>query len=371
MVIDGETVGDSRDMFSAVTDRGEPGQGPTALKPLKYPQGDLFVCDLSDVILKDDMASMEHPFYSLTKKPDREARRYTYGNKWIEFRPSIKGLPTIYDKDLIIYAISQIIAKHEEGEPLPKTVEIDPYAFLVYTQRGTGGRDYDALCDSLDRLDGTRFRTNVVFEGTRKDEWMGIIDKAALETDEHTGKPRSLRITLSDMVLEAVERRAVLTLHRDYFRLKKPIERRVYELARKAVGQQETWKPWPLNKLHQKSGSRAQLKEFRRAIKELARTDHLPDYRIEYDEYNDTVTFHNRGTMPKRGASTRAMVENQPGTLGADWQDIARNNAPRWDPYVLRQEWELWCAKSSAPIQKPTAHFAKFCQSWFQKHGEA
>ena len=72
------------------------------LKPIKHPQGDLFVCDITDVILKDDLASMEHPFYSLSKKPDREPRRYEHGNKWIEFRPSIKGLPTIYDKDLII-----------------------------------------------------------------------------------------------------------------------------------------------------------------------------------------------------------------------------------------------------------------------------
>jgi hypothetical protein len=50
----------------------------THLKPQKYPQSDLFVCDITEVILKDDMASMEHPFYSLFKKPDREPRRYEY-----------------------------------------------------------------------------------------------------------------------------------------------------------------------------------------------------------------------------------------------------------------------------------------------------
>jgi hypothetical protein len=93
-----------------------------ALKPLKYPQGDLFVCEITDVILKDDMASMEHPFYSLSKKPDFQTRRYENGNRWIEFRPSIKGLPTIYDKDLIIYTISQLMSARVEGEPVPKTV---------------------------------------------------------------------------------------------------------------------------------------------------------------------------------------------------------------------------------------------------------
>ena len=56
-----------------------------ALKPKKHVQGELFVCDITDVILKGDMASMEHPFYSLSKKPDREPRRYEQGDKWIEF----------------------------------------------------------------------------------------------------------------------------------------------------------------------------------------------------------------------------------------------------------------------------------------------
>ncbi|NKC10850.1 MAG: hypothetical protein GKR94_01165 [Gammaproteobacteria bacterium] len=75
----------------------------TDLKPILHAQGDLFVCDITDVILKDDLALMEHPFYSLSKKPDREPRRYEHNGRWIEFRPSIKGLPTIYDKDLRLF----------------------------------------------------------------------------------------------------------------------------------------------------------------------------------------------------------------------------------------------------------------------------
>lgn len=41
------------------------------------------------------------------------------------------------------------------------------------------------------------------------------------------------KITLSDWLYNAVEGFEVLTLHRDYFRLRKPMERRIYELARK------------------------------------------------------------------------------------------------------------------------------------------
>ena len=47
---------------------------------------------------------------------------------------------------------------------------------------------------------------------------------------------------LSDWVFNAIRAREILTLHRDYFRLRKPIERRVYEIARKHCGQQDEWK---------------------------------------------------------------------------------------------------------------------------------
>ena len=55
----------------------------------------------------------------------------------------------------------------------------------------------------------------------------------------------------------------MLTLHRDYFRLRKPIERRIYELARKHCGQQAVVEGL-LGLLLKKSGSKATDKEFRR-----------------------------------------------------------------------------------------------------------
>lgn len=332
------------------------------LKPIRHSQGDLFVCDITDVILKDDLASMEHPFYSLSKKPDREPRRYEYNGNWIEFRPSIKGLPTIYDKDLIIYAISQLISGMKEGRPLSKRVKIDPYAFLVFTHRGVGGRDYDALCDSLDRIDGTRFRTNILFEGTRTDEWMGIIDGAKMETDELTGKIRSLELKLSDMVLDTVERMQVLTLHRDYFRLSRPIERRIYEIARKAVGQDESW-AFLMTTLHRKSGSKGSLREFRRQMKPIIEGDYLPDYRIEFDEKADKVTFVNRNTMPDAvEAPSPALPFDSSVRLAADTAEEGRRYAPGWDMRVLEDEWRAWVRAKMIPVQNADAHFLSFCK---------
>ena len=339
------------------------------LKPIKHPQGDLFVCDITDVILKDDMASMEHPFYSLSKKPDREPRRYEYKDHWIEFRPSIKGLPTIYDKDLIIYAISQLIAGMKEGRPIAKRVQIDPYAFLVFTQRGVGGRDYDALSDSIDRIDGTRFRTNILFEGTRTDEWMGIIDGAKMQTDARTGKIKSLELKLSDMVISSVQEMDVLTLHRDYFRLSRPIERRIYEMARKAVGQDESWS-FLMPTLHRKSGSKGTLREFRRQMKPIVEGDYLPDYRVVYDEAADLVTFVNRNTMPRAAERAEACAQAVRTRISEDALARARAVAPGWDARVLVERCASWWAHTGKPAPADAdALFLSFCATWQARHG--
>jgi hypothetical protein len=52
---------------------------------------DFFVCDIFDAAVKGDSASMEHPIFSLSKKPDLKVRRYENGDKWAEIRPSIEG----------------------------------------------------------------------------------------------------------------------------------------------------------------------------------------------------------------------------------------------------------------------------------------
>ncbi len=60
----------------------------------------------------------------------------------------------------------------------------------------------------------------------------------------------------------------------------------MYELCRKHCGNQDPWKVHvPL--LYKKSGSRSQLKLFRFAIRKLVESDHLPEYRLKYDQKSD------------------------------------------------------------------------------------
>ncbi len=57
------------------------------LLPDRRQQGDFFLCDIFDAAPKGDMASMEHPVFSISKKPDLKPRRYENGNSFIENNP--------------------------------------------------------------------------------------------------------------------------------------------------------------------------------------------------------------------------------------------------------------------------------------------
>ncbi len=337
-----------------------------ALIPERHPQHDLFICDVADAVLKDVMPQMEHPFYSLSKKPETSIRRYEHNGQWLQVTPSVKGLATIYDKDILIYCISQIMAKLKNNEPVSKRVRINSRDLLIFANRGTAGKDYEALQDAIERIRGTTISTNIRTGDEEQTDTFGLIDASSIRRKHGlNGRLLSCEITLSDWVFNAIRHNEVLTLHRDYFRLRRPIERRIYELVRKHCGQQASWKV-SLDILLKKSGSKSSPKEFRRSLRELAASDHLPDYFVSFDESSDMATFQNRGTM--KGALTAS--EPWTGHLDADAYGDARNVSPGWDVHYLEQEWRMWLGDNEIVPKSPERHFVKFCQSWFEKRGK-
>ncbi len=346
-----------------------PNQSHLPLLPERHPQHDLFICDVADAVLKDVMPQMEHPFYSLSKKPEINVRRYENNGQWLEVTPSVKGLATIYDKDILIYCISQVMAKLKAGEKVSHRVRISSRDLLIFANRGTAGKDYKALIEALDRLEGTRIRTNIITGDEEQMEGFGLIDASAVRRKHGLdGRLIHCEIKLSDWVFNAIRHNEVLTLHRDYFRLRKPLERRVYELARKHCGQQVSWKV-SLEVLLRKSGSQSPEKVFRQMIKTLAASDHLPDYRVEFDSSADMVTFFNRGTMKASVAPLGLLSEPWSGQHDLDIFGDARNAAPGWDVHYLEKEWRTWLGENEIAPRNPERHFIKFCQSWFEKRG--
>ena len=184
----------------------------TQLLAEKHPQQDLFICDVADAVLKDFIQEMEHPFYSLSKKPVTAIREYRHGERWIKVTPSVQGLATIYDKDLLIYAISQLMVKLNQGKDISPRVRINCHEFLIFTNRGTGGKDYKALVEALERLRGTTISTNVVTGGEEQTDVFGLIDKGTVRRKYGLGgRIQWIDIVLSDWVFNAIKANEVLT----------------------------------------------------------------------------------------------------------------------------------------------------------------
>ena len=213
----------------------------TNLLPVRHQQHDLFMCDVADAFLKktDIGIRWSTPFSRCRRSQKRKPGSMENGDKWVEIHPGFKGLATIYDKDILIYCISQLIAKMKEGVTPSPYVKIVAKDLLVFINRSVGGKDYDALVDALQRLDGTRIRTNIQTGGETELNGFGLIETFTLRRSEKTKRILEIAVKLSDWVFRSIEKKEVLTLHQDYFRLRKPIERRVYEIARKHCGKQK------------------------------------------------------------------------------------------------------------------------------------
>lgn len=304
------------------------------------------------------MASMEHPIFTLSTQPDTRLIRYEHRNVSIEIAPSVRGLATIFDKDILIYCISQMIAKRNQGLPLAQTLELNAHELLVWTNRQTTGGGYQRLKAAFERLAGTRITTNIKAGGEEITEGFGLIESWRIVRETQSGRMSELRVRLSDWMFRLIEGAEVLTLSRDYFRLRKPIERRIYEIARKHCGDQDNWKiSLPL--LQKKVGASSHERAFRGMVRELAELDHLPDYSVTLEE--DLVTFANRAASP-------AQAIEYPRILPETFND-ARIVAPGYDVYGLEQEWrEFWVDTGCPKLEYPDKAFIGFCKSRAKRH---
>lgn len=332
------------------------------LNPDRHPQIDLFICDVADAPLRDLMQGMEHPIFSLAKKPDLRVRKYEYGDYWVKITPSVHGLPNIWDKDILIFAISQVVAKTRKGETFSPHIRITPHELLIFTNRGTGGAAYSRLCAAIDRLAGARISTNIKAGGMQEHKNFGLIDDGTVVRKYgKDGRLLYIDITLSRWVMNAIVSREVLTLSRDYFRIKKAIDRRIYEIARKHCGHQKQWEIGE-DKLFLKSGSRGSMNDFRRFVRLLAKHNHLPDYRVEYFEGRKVVRFTGRGTVKAMPSQDNTGEEFKIPNLPTSAYEQAKLKAPGMDVYLLEADWRDFVSTQDEPPKNFAGSYVGFCQ---------
>jgi plasmid replication initiation protein len=329
-----------------------------ALLPVRHPQKDFFVLDIADVVPKDDTASMEHPIFSLATKPDHRHLHYQNGDNRLEIVPSGVGLPTIFDKDILIFCISQLMHRKNHGKPIGKRVRFSARELLIATNRPTNNLGYERLKQAFIRLGGTQFVTDIETGNRRETRLFSLIDSGSGFVMKSEGKWRleHCEVILSDWVMNAIESNEVVTIAPEYFRLRRPLERRLYEIGRKHCGNQKRWHI-SLDKLKAKTGSNAPLKKFRLNVREIIKEDNTPFYRLELTP-DDLVVFRPR-------VETAEIV---PDIILPDWaEDQARIIASEkgWDYYVLRANWMDFakdeCAKGNAP-KNAGAAFIAYCK---------
>lgn len=266
---------------------------PAALVPVRYPQKDFFVADILDVSIKDDLASMEHPFFAL-KAGDKRVRTYERNGNSVTIKPGHDGCATIHDKDIWIYCTSQMIEAMNRGHvDVTRTVRFTAHDFLVTANRPTAGVGYQRMSEALARLSGTRIETNIVTDGQRERAGFGLVDSWRIIEKTAGGRMVAVEVTLPEWLYRSVKAKQVLTLSPDYFRIRRPVDRRVYELARKHCGNQKQWQ-CSVETLHEKSGSTDTMRKLRAVLKSLADVDDLPDYSVTIDPTTDVVTFSKR-----------------------------------------------------------------------------
>ena len=329
----------------------------SSLLPNRHPQRDFFVLDIADVVPKDDTASMEHPLFSLATKPDMRTLHYEGSGVLMEIRPSHIGLPTIFDKDVLIFCISQLMHKKNRGEKIGRRVRFSARELLIATNRPTNNLGYKRLDAAFDRLQGTKFRTTIQTGGQLEKKFFGLVDEAGYVMKEDFKRIDYCEVVLSDWLMRAIEGNEVVTISDDYFRLRRPLERRLYEIARKHCGGKSKWQIG-LPKLQYKTGSNAPLKKFRMNLREIITADVTPFYRFELTP-DDLVIVRPRNATPARLSVSIKLPE----WAEEKGREIAR--AKGWDYHVLRSNWlsfaEGEAANGNAP-KNAGAAFVGYCK---------
>ena len=343
----------------------------SSLLPNRHPNRDFFILDVSDASPKDDMASMEHPVFSLSVKPDMRELSYEHDGKRLVIVPSGKGLATIMDKDILLYCISKLVHQANSGEEISPWVELTAHETMVATNWRTNRESYQRFEDALDRLRGTTIKTDIPTGDHTQLDGFGLIDayritRRNVEGEESTfGRMTKVKIKVSDWTFRAIQDMEVLSISPQYFRLRRPLERRIYELARKHVGDQGRPFKIGIAKLQKKVGSNSPAKKFRYFLKEIAQDKNIPQYDISLED--STVIFSKKSALPSARQSQFDFDGDQfqvsPNTF-----DKARRAAPGYDIQGLYQQWQRFAAQQTEPPRNPDGAFIGFCKRRHQEN---
>jgi plasmid replication initiation protein len=253
---------------------------------------------IEDLALKNDIYSLEFPFFAISKTPDFSTFFWSSscGTKSIEIQPSSRGRATMDDKRILVFACSMLVRNRNHGFDTYRTIRINLKDYLRFIGRtAIGGKDIREVELALDRLAGTRIKTNVRDQNSRKTENFGIVERWVLAEKKQLADIKSVWVdlTISQITFDSIMSYSVLTLSKKYPDMP-PFTRRIYEIGRKHCGRKCTWRV-SMKCLMNKTGSESSPKAFLRGVRNIAANAAIGEYVIEID--GEHVIFKNRESL--------------------------------------------------------------------------
>lgn len=274
-------------------------------------QGDLFALDsplLTEV--RGERSLMAFPFFALSKGKWTKPLAYKTDAVSIEIVATSKGIATIYDKEVLLYIASLMVAKLEAGVGVSQDFYFTAHDLFRVTGVNGSARSYARLSDALERLQGTQIKTNIEAGGEGQAGFFSWLSEAQLHyTKTKTGDKRlkAVKVRLCDWLYRAILRdRRVLDYAPSYFQLG-PIERRLYEVARSACvhGAVDV----DLDELRLQLGYQSSLKHFRYELKRIADENSIPGFTFDLLEHAATSE---KGRSRRNAGAGRVKITPRP-----------------------------------------------------------
>jgi len=245
-------------------------------------QMELFMATAADIAPKEQQDLMARNWFSLARQTRTQPIVHTFGASWVKIKPTDgKGLATIFDNDVIIFTLSHYMNAVNQNHDVGRRFYFSGYDYFKFIGRTHfGGKGYNDLWSSLQRLHHTFIETNLHLGGSKRHHsfnWLSEI-KQVVENGRHKG----YEIVIPEWLYERVVKdKLVLTLDADYFGLKGGLERWLYLFARKTAGTQPAgWKE-SIESIWRKSGSASSLSEFKRQINRILKSGKLLQYKVK------------------------------------------------------------------------------------------
>lgn len=245
----------------------------------------------ADIPFRDERTNMSSPIVSISKSKRTEPRRWV-SKSGLEVEVVCDpehGMATIWDYDLVMYAISQIAQAARRGENPGRSFRFHPADYFRAIGRAPdGGSKYERLDEAINRLYGTSINLRQDGKILRRGGKMRLIDATHWERDAETNALHWIAISLPEQIYRAaLSPDSILAISPDYFQLRSGLDRALYRIARRMAGTQKEGFKIGFEDARLRCGSDQDARYFRRDLRNAIKRGALPEYHLREEKNKD------------------------------------------------------------------------------------